>query len=167
MRGLFLFIVVSLGWISVPGQAVSSQHPFPVFDATDFAQKPDLNPYGLKRLPVVYPAYMFDSKEQAVQTNLPDQKRVNAFARLAAQSSNILVIDIGQSPWKEIRQQLPPASRNFRPFSDGSRVPHHQQKSGSMDFLRSAIIGIPCSRKALLVTNHGRQKMTPSHPSHN
>jgi Hyaluronidase len=98
MRRLFLFTVVSLGWISVPGQAVSSQHPFPVFDATDFAQKPDLSPYGLKRLPVVYPAYMFDSKEQAVQTNLPDQKRVNAFAKLAAQSSNILVIDIEQWP---------------------------------------------------------------------
>jgi hypothetical protein len=98
MRRLFLFTVLSLGWISMRGQAVNSQHPFQVFDATDFAQKPELSPYGLKRLPVVYPAYMFDSKEQAVQTNLPDQKRVNAFAKLAAQSSNILVIDIEQWP---------------------------------------------------------------------
>jgi Hyaluronidase len=77
---------------------VSLQHPFPVFDATTFAQKPDLAPYGLKRLPVVYPAYMWDSKEQAAQTNLPDRNRVNAFAQLAAQSSNILVIDIEQWP---------------------------------------------------------------------
>lgn len=98
MRRLFLLTVWSLGWISVQGQAVSSQHQFPVFDATGFAQKPDLSQYGLKRLPVVYPAYMWDSKEQAAQTNLPDRNRVNAFAQLAAQSSNILVVDIEQWP---------------------------------------------------------------------
>jgi hypothetical protein len=36
---------------------------------------------------------MWDSKEQSVQTNLPDRNRVNAFAQLAAQSWNIVVID--------------------------------------------------------------------------
>ncbi len=98
MRRLFLLTVLSLAWISVQGQALSPQHPFPVFDATDFAQKPDLAQYGLKRLPVVYPAYMWDLKGQSAQTDLPDQSRVNAFAQLAAQSSNILVIDIEQWP---------------------------------------------------------------------
>ena len=98
MRRLLLFTVWSLAWISAQGQAVSLQHLFPVFDATNFAQKPDLSQYGLKRMPVVYPAYMWDSKEPSVQTSLPDRNRVNAFAQLAAQSSNIVVIDIEQWP---------------------------------------------------------------------
>jgi hypothetical protein len=98
MRRLLLLTVLSLAWIGVQGQAVSPQHPFPVFDATDFAQKPDLAQYGLKRIPVVYPAYLWDSKGQPAQTDLPDRSRVNAFAQLAAQSSNILVIDIEQWP---------------------------------------------------------------------
>jgi hypothetical protein len=98
MRRLLLLTVLSLTWISVQGQAVSLQHLFVVFDATDFAQKPDLAQYGLKRLPVVYPAYMWDSKGLSAQTDLPDRNRVNAFAQLAAQSSNILVIDIEQWP---------------------------------------------------------------------
>jgi hypothetical protein len=98
MRRFFLLTIVWLGCISVQGQAVSLQHQFSIFDATDFAQKPDLSQYGLKRIPVVYPAYMWDSKEESVQTNLPERNRVNAFARLAAQSSNILVVDIEQWP---------------------------------------------------------------------
>ena len=98
MCRLLLLTALSLAWISVQGQAMSRQPLFPVFDATNFAQKPDLAQYGLKRIPVVYPAYMWDSKEQAVQTNLPDRNRVNAFAQLAAQSSNILVVDIEQWP---------------------------------------------------------------------
>ena len=98
MHRLLLFTVWSLAWISAQGQAVSLQHQFPVFDATNFAQKPDLSQYGLKRMPVVYPAYMWDSKEQSVQANLPDRNRVTAFAQLAAQSSNIVVIDIEQWP---------------------------------------------------------------------
>lgn len=98
MRHLLLFTVWSLAWMSVQGQAVRPQHLFPVFDATNFAQEPDLSQYGLKRMPVVYPAYMWDSKEPSVQTSLPDRNRVNAFAQLAAQSSNIVVIDIEQWP---------------------------------------------------------------------
>ena len=98
MRRLFLLTVLSLGWISVQGQAVNLQHQFPIFDATGFAQKPDLSQYGLKRLPVVYPAYMWDSKALSAQTDLPDRNRVNAFAQLAAQSSNILVVGIEQWP---------------------------------------------------------------------
>jgi hypothetical protein len=98
MRRFLLFIVWSLAWIRVQGQAVNLQHPFPVFDATNFAQEPDLSQYGLKRIPVVYPAYMWDSKEPSVQTSLPDRNRVNAFAQLAAQSSNIVVVDIEQWP---------------------------------------------------------------------
>jgi hypothetical protein len=98
MRCLLLFTVWSLGWIGAQAQAVSPQHPFLVFDATNFAQEPDLSAYGLKRIPVVYPAYMFDSKEASVQASLPDRNRVNAFAQLAAQSSNLAVIDIEQWP---------------------------------------------------------------------
>ncbi len=93
MRRFFLFTVWSLAWISAQGQ-----HPFPVFDSTNFTQEPDLSPYGLKRIPIVYPAYMWDSKEASVQTSLPDRNRVNAFAQLAGQSSNIVVIDIEQWP---------------------------------------------------------------------
>jgi hypothetical protein len=47
---------------------------------------------------VIYPAYMWDLKGQSAPTDLPDRSRVNAFAQLAAQSSNILVIDIEQWP---------------------------------------------------------------------
>ena len=96
MRRFLLPAVLSLAWINLQGQAVSLQHQFPVFDATDFVQNPDLAQYGLKRIPVVYPAYMWDSKGQPAQTDLPDRSLVNAFAQLAAQSSNILVIDIEQ-----------------------------------------------------------------------
>jgi len=68
MRRFLLFTLWSLAWISVQGQAASPQDQFPVFDATSFAQEPHLSQYGLQRMPVVYPAYMWDSKEQSVQT---------------------------------------------------------------------------------------------------
>jgi hypothetical protein len=67
MRRLLLFTVWSLAWMTAQDQAVSQQHPFPVFDSTNFAREPDLSQYGLKRIPVVYPAYMWDSKEQSAQ----------------------------------------------------------------------------------------------------
>jgi hypothetical protein len=95
MTRLVLLVAVLLGPSSVQGQTVSASHPFPVFDATGFGQKPDLTQYGLKRITVVYPAFMWDSSNEA---NLPERNRVSAFARLASQSTDLLVIDIEEWP---------------------------------------------------------------------
>ena len=91
----FILLVALLGpWI-VQGQTVSAGHPCPVFDATDFGQKPDLTQYGLKHITVVYAGLMWDSSDEA---NLPDRNRISAFARLASESTDLLVIDIEEWP---------------------------------------------------------------------
>jgi hypothetical protein len=84
-----------LAVVIVEGQSVSPKRPFPVFDATAFTQKPDLKQDGLEPITVVYPAFMWDSNDE---TNLPDKNRMSAFARLANQSTGVLVIDIEEWP---------------------------------------------------------------------
>ena len=95
MVRVLMLAAVLLAPAGVRGQDVSPKHPFLVFEATNFTQKPDLTRYGVKRISVVYPAYMWDSKDEA---NLPDKNRLSAFAQLASQSTDILVIDIEQWP---------------------------------------------------------------------
>jgi hypothetical protein len=95
MARLFVLITLSLLSASTQAQAIGPGNRFPVFDATGFAQKPDLTQYGLRAITVVYPAFMWDSADEA---NLPDRHRLSAFARLASQSTDFLVIDIEQWP---------------------------------------------------------------------
>ena len=83
-------LVLLFGPASVLAQALSARPGFPVFDATGFTQKPDLEQFGLKRISVVYPSFMWDS---ATEVDLPDRNRVNALARIASQSTDLLVID--------------------------------------------------------------------------
>jgi hypothetical protein len=83
---------------SVQGQAVSPKHPFPVFDATGFAHKPDLTPYGLTRIMVVYPNFMWEGNKVPDATSLPDHSRITTFAQLANQTTGAVVIDIEHWP---------------------------------------------------------------------
>jgi hypothetical protein len=91
------FLLAVLLWTpaGAHGRALRPKTQFPVFDATDFAQKPDLTQDGLQRIAVVYPALLWDSSNEA---NLPDKSRMSALARLAKQSTSILVIDIEEWP---------------------------------------------------------------------
>jgi O-antigen ligase len=83
---------------SVHGQAVSRKHPFRVFDATGFAQKPDLTQYGLARIMVIYPNFMWEGNKIPDATSLPDHSRITTFAQLANQTSDTVVIDIEHWP---------------------------------------------------------------------
>jgi hypothetical protein len=83
---------------TVWGQTASPQHQFPVFDATGFAQKPDLRQYGLKPIIVVYPNFMWEGNKVPDATSLPDSSRISAFAQLAIQSTRLLVVDIEHWP---------------------------------------------------------------------
>jgi hypothetical protein len=83
---------------SAQGQAPGSKQQFPVFDATGFTQKPDLTQYGLRRITVVYPNFMWEGNKVPDTTSLPDRSRITAFAQLANQSTGIVVIDIEHWP---------------------------------------------------------------------
>ena len=55
MVRVLMLAAVLLAPAGVRGQDVSPKHPFLVFEATNFTQKPDLTRYGVKRIAVVYP----------------------------------------------------------------------------------------------------------------
>lgn len=95
MIRVFLLAALLLGVARGQGQITGARHRFPVFDATLFTQKPDLTQSGLMRITVVYPAFMWDSANEA---NLPDRNRLTAFARLANESTDLLVIDAEEWP---------------------------------------------------------------------
>jgi hypothetical protein len=82
----------------IESQAVSAKHPFPVFDATGFAHKPDLTQYGLERIMVLYPNFMWEGNKIPDATSLPDHSRITTFAQLANQTTGTVVIDIEHWP---------------------------------------------------------------------
>lgn len=94
----FLSALSLLMSAAMPGQTVSPKHPFTVFDATAFVHKPDLAQYGLQRIAVIYPAYLWNPDRVADQANLPDRSLISPFVQLASQSTGTLVIDIEQWP---------------------------------------------------------------------
>jgi hypothetical protein len=98
MTRVFLLAALLFGSGSVQGQAMRPKQQFPVFDATGFTQKPDLTQYGLSRITVVYPNFMWEGNKVPDTTSLPDRSRITAFAQLANQSTGILVIDIEHWP---------------------------------------------------------------------
>jgi hypothetical protein len=61
-------------------------------------QKPDLKDFGLKPITVVYPNFMWEGNKVPDTTSLPDSSRINAFARLLNQTTDIVVIDIEHWP---------------------------------------------------------------------
>jgi hypothetical protein len=82
----------------VRGEWVGPTRDFPVYDATDFAHKPDLTQYGLKRIMLVSSNLMWEGNKDPDHTSLPDRSRIIAFALLAKQSTGIVVIDIENWP---------------------------------------------------------------------
>ena len=92
-----LLLAALLAAPSVHGQAVR-KHPFTVFNATGFAQKPDLTQYGLARIMVIYPDFMWEGNKILDATSLPDHTRITTFAQLANQTSDTVVIDIEHWP---------------------------------------------------------------------
>jgi hypothetical protein len=98
MKSRLLLTALLLAAPSVEGQAVSAKHPFPVFDATGFAHKPDLTQYGLDGIMVIYPNFMWEGNKIPDATSLPDHTRITTFAQLANQTTGTVVIDIEHWP---------------------------------------------------------------------
>jgi len=98
VKRIFLLIVLLLTPICLHGQTARPKPPFPVFDATIMTQKPDLKDFGLKPITVVYPNFMWEGNKVPDTTSLPDSSRINAFARLLNQTTDIVVIDIEHWP---------------------------------------------------------------------
>jgi hypothetical protein len=78
--------------------AVAQSHRLPVYDATSFANKPDLTDYGLKPITVLYPQFLWDHPNINDKTTMPDKTRVMSDAQMAFESTRILVIDIEHWP---------------------------------------------------------------------
>ncbi len=101
MKTVLVVATLALSSISLPSQTPNVTHRFPVFDAASigFIQRPDLKASGLKSITLVSANFMWEgSKVPPDITSLPDKSRVMAITELAAQSSNILVIDIEHWP---------------------------------------------------------------------
>jgi hypothetical protein len=94
----WLLAALLLAAPGIEGQAVTAKHPFPVFDATGFAHKPDLTLYGLQRIMVLYPNFMWEGNKIPDTTSLPDHTRITTFAQLANQTTGTVVIDIEHWP---------------------------------------------------------------------
>jgi hypothetical protein len=94
----WLLAALLLAPASVEGQAVSDKHPFQIFDATGFAHKPDLIQYGLERIMVIYPNFMWEGNKIPDATSLPDHTRITTFAQLANQTTGTVVIDVEHWP---------------------------------------------------------------------
>jgi Hyaluronidase len=69
---------------------------FIVFDATFYAQKPDLRPFGLEPITIIYSASMWNNKED--RASVPDRNVIRALALQASASPGIAVIDIESWP---------------------------------------------------------------------
>jgi hypothetical protein len=94
VKSILLIAAVLLSSASLQGQASGTKGKFPVFDATGFTSKPDLSTYGIRPIMVVYPNFMWDGNRVPDSTSLPDKTRVIAFAKLASDTTRLLVVDI-------------------------------------------------------------------------
>ncbi len=65
---------------------------FVVYDGTLYVQKPDLTPFGLSPITVIYSAAMWNNTEDRL--SIPDAKVIRALALQASRSTGIAVIDI-------------------------------------------------------------------------
>jgi hypothetical protein len=84
--------------VTLQSQTVKARQPFPVFDATLFAHKPDLARFGLRHITVIYAGSLWNSSQLSNHTTLPDRNLIGPLVRTANQSGEILVVDIEQWP---------------------------------------------------------------------
>lgn len=99
-----LLVQSSMGNPATAGGPVQDARPqFRVFDATAYMGKPDMEQYGIEKLPVIYSGQLWDRNED--RKNLPREARVAMLAReLASNAHNqIAAIDIEHWPWVEHR----------------------------------------------------------------
>jgi hypothetical protein len=80
-------------------QTVSSQKPFPVFDATLYSKKPDLAAYGISPITVVY-AQQFGPQWFKQIDLLPSSESVASVAHEAKLKGHPVVVDIEHWPLK-------------------------------------------------------------------
>lgn len=90
--------LISLLWIFFWSIADAEQEPFAVFDATAYTNKPDLRPYGIERIRLIYAGAFWEKGEN--RDNLPPEKRVRELARDVSRFHQLIVLDIEHWPWK-------------------------------------------------------------------
>lgn len=85
----------------VRAQSLPPPKPFMVFDATLYADKPDLSAYGIQRMTINYTGEMggqFGSNWWKQIERLPDKETVQQLARLAQTKAKRVVLDIEHWP---------------------------------------------------------------------
>jgi Hyaluronidase len=94
MKLLIAFLIALWQILAAGAQTHNKNRPsgFVVFDATFYAQKPDLAPFGLKPITIIYSASMWNNKED--RARVPESNVIRTLAIEASTSPGIAVIDI-------------------------------------------------------------------------
>lgn len=85
---------------------------FLVFDATFYTNKPDLSPYGIQPIPLIYPG-TFGSQWQKHNDRLPGIEAVMKAAREAQNKAATVVIDIEHWPLKGSPESVKESLRKY------------------------------------------------------
>jgi len=123
---------------------------FKVFDGTMYANKPDLNVYGVKKANVLY-EYKFWKKGEDKQ-DLPDKERVKELAKQALSTNELTVVDI-EAWWlhgsdKEVQESVDKYVKIVKWM--------HQYNSA----LKVGMFGV------YPIEDHGRASLLPLHPKY-
>lgn len=131
MRAVIQLAGLLLITVGAQGQVAQPQKHFPVYDAIGgFVQKPDLTPFGLEHLTLVPPTFMWEGNKIPDEISLPDSTRINAIARLATQTSNLLVVDIEQWPVTGDAATVAESVRKYRTVIQWFKAPAPDLKVG-------------------------------------
>lgn len=85
--------VTALGTCTARAESLPDKRPFAVFDATLYAEKPDLSVFGIQPITIVY-AGTFGGDWHKQSDRLPDKEAVQRVASDAKGRSSLAVIDI-------------------------------------------------------------------------
>jgi Hyaluronidase len=98
MKSLIVLMMVftQLLIADAQGQRNALASGFVVYDGTLYVQKPDLTPFGLSPITVIYSAAMWNSMEDRL--SIPNAKVIQTLALPASRSTGIAVIDIESWP---------------------------------------------------------------------
>jgi hypothetical protein len=98
MKSLIALMMVFTQLLVADAQAqrTSLASGFIVYDGTLYMQKPDLTPFGLSPITVIYSASMWNSTEDRL--SVPNEKVIQTLALHASRSTGIAVIDIENWP---------------------------------------------------------------------
>lgn len=91
--------VTALGTCTARAESLPDKRPFAVFDATLYAEKPDLSVFGIQPITIVY-AGTFGGDWHKQSDRLPDKESVQQVARDVRHRTNPVVIDIEHWPLK-------------------------------------------------------------------